>query len=309
MFEVDVIIPVYQPGEKFIRLLEQLKQQSAQIKNIILINTEKKYFDRLTEKTDFWEKYGNVMVKHITKEEFDHGKTRNYGVSLSKAPYFIMMTDDAVPVDKELISNLLKPFEDKEVGMSYARQLPGKDSDVIESYTRLFNYPAESLVKSGEDLEHMGIKTFFASDVCAAYRRETFDRLGGFIEHAIFNEDMIYARRLIDAGYKIFYAAEAKVEHFHNYGGKGQFKRNFDMGVSHADYPEVFSGLSTESEGMRLVKKTCVYLCRIGKPYLVIKLFWLSGCKYLGYFFGKRYKHIPVKLVRICSMNRNYWNK
>lgn len=309
MFEVDVIIPVYRPAEKFIQLLDQLEKQSIPIQNIILINTEKKYFDRLTEETDFWGKYDNVLIKHITKEEFNHGKTRNYGVSLSKAPYFIMMTDDAVPVDKELVKELLQPFEDKEVGMSYARQLPGKDSDSIESYTRLFNYPAESLMKSREDLGHMGIKTFFASDVCAAYRRETFDRLGGFIDHAIFNEDMIYARRLIDAGYKIFYAAEAKVEHSHKYNGRGQFKRNFDMGVSHADHPEVFSGLSTESEGIRLVKKTCAHLSKIGKPYLIIKLFWLSGCKYLGYFFGKRYRCLPKKIVRFFSMNRNYWDK
>ncbi len=309
MFEVDVIIPVYKPAEKFIKLLEQLKKQSIPIQNIILINTEKKYFDELIDGTDFWKKYDNVQVKHISKEEFDHGKTRNYGVSLSKAPYFIMMTDDAVPVDEELVKELLKPFEDEEVGMSYARQLPGKDSDPIERFTRAFNYPDTPLEKSRKDLEHMGIKTFFASDVCAAYRRETFDRLGGFINHAIFNEDMIYARKLIDAGYKIFYAAGGGVEHFHSYNGRGQFKRNFDMGVSHADHPEVFSGLSTESEGIRLVKKNCVYLCKAGKPHLIIKLFWLSGCKYLGYFLGKRYKHLPEKWRKLFSMNKNYWDK
>ena len=309
MFEVDVIIPVYTPAEKFIRLLEQLRKQTIQIHKIILINTEKQYFDRLTEGMDFWKKYDNVQVKHISKAEFDHGKTRNYGVSLSKAPYFIMMTDDAVPVDEKLVEKLLKPFEDEEVGMSYAKQLPGKNSDPIESYTRTFNYPDTPLVKSRKDLGRMGIKTFFASDVCAAYRREIFDKLGGFPDCAIFNEDMIYARGLIDAGYKIFYAAEAGVEHFHSYNGSGQFKRNFDMGVSHADHPEVFSGLSTESEGIRLVKKTCTHLCKIGKPHLIIKLFWLSGCKYLGYFFGKRYKHLPGKWMKAFSMNKNYWEK
>ncbi len=309
MFEVDVIIPVYKPAEKFIKLLEQLRKQTIQIHKIILINTEKQYFDRLTEGMDFWKKYDNVQVKHISKAEFDHGKTRNYGVSLSKAPYFIMMTDDAVPVDEKLVEKLLKPFEDEEVGMSYAKQLPGKNSDPIESYTRTFNYPDTPLVKSRKDLGHMGIKTFFASDVCAAYRRVTFDKLGGFPDCAIFNEDMIYARGLIDAGYKIFYAAEAGVEHFHSYNGRGQFKRNFDMGVSHADHPEVFSGLSTESEGIRLVKKTCTYLCKIGKPHLIIKLFWLSGCKYLGYFLGKRYKHFPRKWIKVFSMNKNNWEK
>lgn len=308
MFEADVIIPVYKPTEKFLTLLELLEEQSIPVQNIILINTEKKYFDELIDGTDFWEKHKKVSVRHITKEEFDHGRTRNYGVSLSKAPYFIMMTDDALPEDKELIGQLLKPFEDEKVGMSYARQLPAQDCSVIESYTRSFNYPDNPLIKSLEDLEGMGIKAFFASNVCAAYKRKIFDQLGGFTDHTVFNEDMIYARGLINAGYKIAYAAKARVVHSHNYSGIQQFRRNFDLGVSHADHPDIFSGLSAESEGIRLVKKTCGHLCRLGKPCLVFKLFWLSGCKYMGYFLGKRYQHLSKRVVKAFSMNKSYWN-
>lgn len=308
MFEVDVIIPVFRPTEKFLRLIELLGEQSVPAENIIVINTEKKYFDQLAVDSNFWEKHKNVLVKHITKEEFDHGKTRNYGVSLSKTPYFIMMTDDAVPADKDLISKLLAPFADEKTGMSYARQLPAQDCGVIESYTRSFNYPEHSQVKSSKDLGRMGIKTFFASNVCAAYKRELFDQLGGFTEHTVFNEDMIYARGLIDAGFQIAYAAEARVVHSHNYSGLQQFKRNFDLGVSHADHPEVFSGLFAESEGACLVFRTCGYLCKTGKPFLMVKLFWLSGCKYMGYFLGKRYQHLPKGMRKAFSMNEGYWN-
>lgn len=308
MFEVDVIIPVYKPEKKFLLLLELLERQSLSVNNIILINTEKKYFDQLITGTDFFEKHKKVLVKHITKEEFDHGGTRNYGVSLSKTDYFIMMTDDALPADEELIRQLLEPFADEKVGMSYARQLPSKDCDVIESYTRSFNYPDRSLIKSSKDLKNMGIKAFFASNVCAAYKREIFDLLGGFTNHTIFNEDMIYARGLINAGYKIAYAANAGVIHSHNYSGVQQFKRNFDLGISHADHPEIFSGLSTESEGARLIKKSCGYLCSIGKPHLTVKLLWLSGWKFMGYFLGKRYKCFPKGMVKAFTMNKNYWN-
>ena len=153
----------------------------------------------------------------------------------------------------------------------------------------------------------MGIKAFFASNVCAAYRRQVFDALGGFVPHTIFNEDMIYARKVLDKGYGIAYAAGAKVEHFHNYSGIQQFHRNFDLGVSHAQFPEVFGGIAAESEGIRLVKKGCGYLIKKGKPWLVIKLFWQSGCKYAGYFLGKRYRKLPQKLVVSFSMNRDYW--
>ena len=55
-----------------------------------------------------------------------------------------------------------------------------------------------------------GIKTFFCSNVCAAYRREIYEELGGFVRHTIFNEDMIYAAKAVEAGYSVAYAADAQ---------------------------------------------------------------------------------------------------
>ena len=71
MFEADVIIPVYKPGEKLLRLLEKLQNQSWPVGKIILINTEQKYFDELVKEGDFYQKYPGVIVKHISKREFD----------------------------------------------------------------------------------------------------------------------------------------------------------------------------------------------------------------------------------------------
>ena len=307
MAETDVIIPVYKPTSKLTDLLDRLRTQTCPVRRIILINTEKQYFDAFADR-EFWERYDNLLVRHVAKEEFDHGGTRNYGVSFSDAPYFIMMTDDALPKDDKLVERLLAPFGDEKVAMSYARQMPDKECGIIESYTRSFNYPGEPRVKSAEDIKGMGIKAFFASNVCAAYRREVFDELKGFCSHTIFNEDMIYARGVLDAGYKIAYASDAKVIHSHNYSGLQQLRRNFDLGVSHAEHPEVFAGILTESEGIRLVGKTVGYLCKAGKPWLIIRLFWQSGCKYLGYFMGKRYRSLPEWLVKRLSMNREYWS-
>lgn len=308
MAETDVIIPVYKPNSKLTDLLDRLKTQTCPVRRIILINTEKQYFDAFADR-EFWERYDNLLVRHVAKEEFDHGGTRNYGVSFSDAPYFIMMTDDALPKDDKLVERLLAPFGDEKVAMSYARQMPDKECGIIESYTRSFNYPGEPRVKSAEDIKGMGIKAFFASNVCAAYRREAFDDLKGFCSHTIFNEDMIYARGVLNAGYKIAYASDAKVIHSHNYSGLQQLRRNFDLGVSHAEHPEVFAGILTESEGIRLVGKTVGYLCKAGKLWLIIRLFWQSGCKYLGYFMGKRYRSLPEWLVKRLSMNREYWSR
>lgn len=151
------------------------------------------------------------------------------------------MTQDAMPADSRLIENLIEPLGEELVGVSYARQLPASDCDFIERYTRRFNYPEESRIKGKEDIPELGIKTFFCSNVCAAYRRDVYEALGGFSRRTIFNEDMILAGRMVQAGYKVAYAAGARVIHSHNYSGLQQFHRNFDLAVSQADNPEVFS--------------------------------------------------------------------
>ena len=52
-------------------------------------------------------------------------------------------------------------------------------------------------------------------------------------------------------GKAVAYCAEAVVLHSHNYTGIQQFKRNFDLGVSQADHPEIFQAARSESEGIR----------------------------------------------------------
>ena len=75
-----------------------------------------------------------------------------------------------------------------------------------------------------------------------------------------FNEDMIFAGKRIYAGDKVAYVAEAKVIHSHNYTGRQQFHRNFELAVSQAQHPEVFEGVPSEGEGIRMVKATAKYL-------------------------------------------------
>ena len=100
---IDLVIPTYKPGEKLFESLRRLSRQTVTFGTIFLINTEEEYFpEHLTEQ------YPNVAVKHIKKEEFDHGATRDYGASLSDAEIIAFMTDDAVPRDKYMVENLLK---------------------------------------------------------------------------------------------------------------------------------------------------------------------------------------------------------
>ena len=301
---IDVIIPTYRPGKEFRLLLERLKQQSVPVRRVVIINTEKKFWDSRWE-----QEFPFTEVHHIKKEEFDHGGTRRKAAELTDAEIMVFMTQDALPADRDLIRNLTAPLKEPETAAAYARQLPNASCSFVERYTRSFNYPDKSSVKSREDLPVYGIKTFFCSNVCAAYRKDVYESLGGFTGHTIFNEDMIYAFAVIQHGYWIAYAADAKVIHSHNYTCMQQFRRNFDLGVSQAEYPEVFQTASSESEGIRLVKKTFRYLCVNGRRRLIPGFVLQSGFKYAGYLAGKNYRRMPARMVRWCSMNKDYWRK
>ena len=309
MRKIDIIIPVYKPDQKFLALVDKLEHQTVAVNKIIIMNTERQYFDRLVKGTSFFEKYQNVCVINLKKEDFDHGLTRRQGVEQSDAQVFVMMTMDAMPVDGDLVEKLTAPLEKGDVAVSYGRQMAGKNSGEIERYTRKFNYPGKGCEKSAKDVEKLGIKAFFCSNVCAAYRRDIYDRLGGFVSRTIFNEDMIYAAGAIKAGYKIVYAADAKVVHCHNYTYRQQFRRNFDLGVSQADHPEVFAAVSSEGEGAALIRKTTVHLWKSGIKRLIPGLYISSCFKYAGYFLGKHYKGLPKCLVLKCTMSEEYWKQ
>ncbi len=307
MQKVDVIIPVYKPGAELSMLIDELEKQAFAPNKIIIINTEKRYFVENKSVVDTVAKYENVEVHHINKSEFDHGNTRNMGVHMSDAEFFLMITQDAVPRDNMLISHLVRALQDPKVAAAYGRQYPKADCNLAERYSRKFNYPTEGMRKTIKDLPKLGIKTFFCSNVCAMYRRDVFDEVGGFLQRAIFNEDMVYAGNAMYKGYAICYVPEAGVIHSHNYSYTQQFHRNFDLGVSQTDHPEIFSGIRSETEGKKMVRDTIRHFRHIGKFYLVPDYIIMCGFRFLGYKLGRKYKLLPKKLIVAFSMNKEYW--
>lgn len=314
MHNIDAVIPTYYPTERLFSLLSMLQKQTVPLRRIYLINTEEDGFLMALAKQgmdpeSFADRYPQVQVRHISKEEFNHGFARNLGMQLAEgADYVLLMTQDALPFDRELISELLSPFAvDEQMAVTYARQLPEKNAGVTERLTRSFNYPAQSRTKSQKDFETLGIKTYFCSNVCALYKKSVFDKLGGFVDPAIFNEDMIYAGTALQAGYHSAYQAGARVIHSHNYTAMQQFHRNFDLGVSQAQHPEIFQAASSEGEGVQYVKTVIKMLI---KEHAIGEIpGFVTGCgaRLIGYKMGKKYEKLPRRWILRCTMSPGYW--
>lgn len=299
MKKIDVCIPAFYPGYELEKIIKRLALQTVRINRLLICNTDadgwSEELDEIIEKSGL-----EVFVYHISPEKFDHGRVRDELIRLSDADYVLFMTQDAYPYDDRLIEEMVKAIEgnsEREIAAAYARQLPKPGSDILERYSRLYNYPGKTEIKSIDDLETRGIKTFYCSNVCAMYKREVYMSGKGFPQRTIFNEDMIHARELIDRGYAICYAADARVFHSHSYTFSKQLHRNFDLAYSQAQFPEVFGGISSESEGIKYVR--CVLGSLAKKCHFIscIKFCFQCVAKYAGFFLGKRADRLPKWLV------------
>jgi len=191
-FEMNIqtIIPILNPPEIFFKKFIPALLSQTLYPTIVLINSGEAI------------PTGSYTSINIDKKEFNHANTRNLALKY-EADFYLFMTQDALPYDEHLIEELLKAFEDEEVVVSYARQIPYENADTIEVFARTTNYPAQSVIKSKDDLTQLGIKTFFCSDSCAMYRASYFREVGGFKQGLNTNEDMEYAARAIMNGKKV----------------------------------------------------------------------------------------------------------
>ncbi|MBE5936520.1 MAG: glycosyltransferase family 2 protein [Lachnospiraceae bacterium] len=325
MGDITVIIPVFNPGESLKTLIHKLLSQTIVPYKIILlwtvpetssINECDSDYKRMLEHISTIDNIdivhdldmtSKISVEYIMQREFDHGGTRNHGMSLVQTDYAVCMTQDAVPYDNSLFENLMNAFADERVAAAYARQLPRDNAGYIERITREFNYPDKDRIQNSDTLNELGIKTYFCSDVCAMYSVKRYNESGEFVKKTIFNEDMLMAAALIENGYSVKYVADAKVIHSHAYSYMEQYRRNFDLAVSHVQYSYVFDKVPSEGEGIKLVLTTCKRLIKSGRIYLIPDLVLQSAFKYLGYRAGKRYKSLSTKKIMKKTMNKLYW--
>lgn len=249
-------------------------------------------------------------ILSIDNVEFDHGGTRAWAVEQVSAEVVVFMTQDALPIDADAIDTLAAAFFNIKVGAAYGRQLPYEECHLFGKHLRYFNYTDQSYVRTLSDSLCFGIKTAFLSNSFAAYRRSALLDIGNFKSELILGEDSYAGGRLLLAGYKLAYVAEAKVFHSHSYTIFQEFKRYFDIGVFHSMESWLLDTFGKpEGEGMRYIKSE-FYLLYAQKAWLLLPVFFMrNSMKWLGYQLGKKYKMLPQSLRPKLSMHHRWWRR
>ena len=247
-------------------------------------------------------------VRQIEPGTFNHGGTRQEVVTnLAGYDIVVFLTQDAILHDAKSIQHIISPFESDQVCAVCGRQLPRQNAGAIEAHARLFNYPETSSISSINDASQKGLKVAFLSNSFAAYRVSVLLDAGGFPADVIFGEDMYVAAKMLNAGYKIAYAADACVYHSHEYSLIQEMKRYFDMGVFHAREPWIraeFGG--AEKEGAKFIVSEFKYLARHAFWRIPEGMLRLVP-RYAGFRLGLLEKYIPLIIKKKISMNPGYF--
>jgi len=302
---VNLFIPTLNAGPIWKEVLAGVAMQNYPISRLIVIDSGS------TDGTLKLVNEENCDLILINKKDFDHGGTRQMAVeTFPDADVFVFLTQDAILAEPDAIAVMVQALEENsELGMVYGRQLPHKNAKVLETHARLFNYPAESKVRSLEDADRYGIRTISCSNSFAGYRKTAFFAVNGFPTGSILGEDVLIAGKMLLDGWKLAYLSHSKIYHSHNYSATEEFKRYFDIGVFHVNNQWIFEKFGrAESEGFKYLKSEFTYTLK-HNPLLIPKSLIATGAKLVGYKLGLHYRSLPLGFRKSFSMTKAYWNR
>ena len=257
---LSIVIPTLNAQGEIGSLLDLLESQSLTPQEILVVDSSSD--DGTAEEVA---RHQDVEFITITREDFNHGATRDAAFRRTTGEFVCFMTQDAVPASARYLENLLAPMQaDPKIALASGRQLPKADARRFEQLVREFNYPDKPSTRAKADLQRCGIKTFFASDACSCYRREAYLACGGF-DKVNTNEDMLMAARFVAVGLKVAYVPGAEVYHSHNMTPLQQYARNRAVGRFLEEHADDLMGAREMGEGGKLVKAVSARLLREGR--------------------------------------------
>lgn len=145
-------------------------------------------------------------LMHIRRHEFSFGRSLNIGCEAATGDLLVFVSGHCIPTDEHWLRQLCAPLIEGSAHYTYGRQIGGPTSRFSEC--RIFEkyYPAVSAVPQ---------EGFFCNNANAALPKAVWQQFR-FDEELTGLEDMELAKRMVDAGRRIGYIAEACVTHHHD---------------------------------------------------------------------------------------------
>ena len=151
-YTISLIIPTLNAGKQLQNLIDAVKKQTRRPDEILIVDSSSD-----DGSLDFLEEYDrdNIKCIRIKKEEFDHGRTRDYALRQTNGDFIIFMTQDALPYDDYAFEHLIDQIESNDsIAAVGGRQIAYPSAKREEKLIRAFNYPDKTFLWNKEDILH-----------------------------------------------------------------------------------------------------------------------------------------------------------
>lgn len=307
--DVSIVIPTKNAGSILDKVLERVFRQETEYDyEVICVDSGSS-----DQTVSIIKKYP-CQLYEIPANEFGHGKTRNYGASKGTGEYIVFITQDAVPASKKWLQNFLDAMKsDPEIVGGFGIHYPYPNCNIIDKRdlyyhfknfgedNTIFQLTDENRERYANEEGYRHLLCFF-SDNNSCVRRDIFEKYP--YEDVNFSEDQIWARKMIELGYKKLYCPYAPVYHSHNYKLSTYFTRYFD------EYKGLFElqGFLISTSWLKLPFQVAKHvlsdmryirgleMSKKEKIYWVVYSAFRNLSRYYGGYLGGRYSSYPIKV-------------
>lgn len=314
--KASVVIPMKNPGAVFREVLAAVcRQQTSFDYDVLVVDS-----GSTDGSVEFVQAFGDPRVRliQIKPTEFGHGKTRNLAVGSTQGEYAVVITHDALPVDDHwLQSMVLTADADPRIAGVFGRHIaypsasPYTKRDLEAHFA---NFAAEPVVELTDRARYDRDESYrqrlhFFSDNNALLRRSVWQAHP--YPDVDFAEDQIWAKHVVEAGWKKAYCAQAAVYHSHDYPLIEKLQRSFDESyalyrlfgyVLSRSIPHMLkSWVGHTINDLRYARRTGMHRTHLS---VVLKTPLDNLARALGHYLGSRADKLPVKLRHWLSRDR-----
>lgn len=314
--KASIIIPTKNAGALFQQVLPRvLEQETPWPFEVLVIDS-----GSLDGTVEFVAGIGDARL-HLHRIEpatFGHGRTRNLGISMTTGEYAVVITHDAMPIDRNWLRNLVEHADaDPLVAGVFGRHLAYPDANPFcarELEMHFSGFTAMPVVWL-DDRERYDRETgyrqmlHFFSDNNALVRRTVWEKIP--YPDVDFAEDQMWAQTIIEVGYKKAYAHNAAVYHSHDYSLFERLRRCFDeAGALHRLFTYVLcrSLHAFWCSWFALTRRDFSYALKSGllrtHASAVLRMPFDNLMRFAGYYLGARRNRLPVWVRQWLSRDK-----
>ena len=194
-----IVIRAFNEERHIGRLLEGILRQRIENVEIVVVDSGS------TDSTRDVVSQFPAHIVSIAPEEFSFGRSLNRGVAATSSELVVLASAHVYPDYDNWLERLIEPFADDRVALTYGRQIGNERTRFSERQIFRQWFP-----------EHgAGVQDHpFCNNANAAIRRSLWEQIP-YDETLTGLEDIAWARRAIERGYRVVYVPEAVIVHVH----------------------------------------------------------------------------------------------